>query len=70
MTDGNETPDAGGSPQSGHINWDEYESAVRTPEDVRNFDEWMEKEKAARIRELIRERWMAKHIRRCAGGGK
>jgi len=68
MTTRNGTAPAGGTPRSNDINWDEYEAAVRTPEDVKRFDETMREEKAARIRELIRERWMAKHIRRYAGG--
>jgi len=61
MTDRNETPDAGGS--RSHINWEDYEAAVRTPEDIRNFNEWMEEEKQNRVEEIRRERFLLKLAR-------
>lgn len=60
----NETPRTGETPEPGDDSWlDEYEAAVRTPEDVRRFQETMEEEKQARIREIIQERRLARLIR-------
>jgi len=68
MTDRNETPDAGGSPGANDIDWDEYEASVRTPEDVRNFEKWMAEEKAKRVQEIRRERFLLKLLK--PGGGE
>jgi len=54
---------------TGGTKWDEYEAAVRTPEDVRRWEETMKEEKEVRVQEIIRERRLAKFIR-LAGGGK
>jgi len=53
-------PEFGGTP---HINWEDYEAAVRTPEDIRNFNEWWEEEKQKRVEEIRRERFLLKLAR-------
>jgi len=69
MTARNKTVPAGGDPEANDTDWlDAYEVSTRTPEDVRQFNEAMEEEREARIREIIRERRIARMIRRYAGG--